>query len=132
MSIVSGLIDNTNVFKFKKIVVPTVGFDGDEVKPTFARDATRFRPFDPHVSYVDPALSVMGNPVQNLKNNGVASQYVGDINAVKLPLAVNNGDPISNKFDAMTKEYLDRVNNTPPLRMYNGAEFKLPAGFITR
>lgn len=129
MSVVSGLIDNINVFKFKKIVVPTVSFDGDEVKPTFERNATRTRPFDPHVSRVDPALSVEGNPAQFLKNNGVASQYAGNINTQKLPLGV---DSVSNKLDALTQEYLDRVNNTPPLRMYNGAEFKLPAGFITR
>jgi hypothetical protein len=138
MSVVSGLIDTNRFFKFKKLVIPTNGTNNmaGEVDPIV----------DPHnappplrkcrnyyATNINNHLRVQGNPAQNLKNDNVIGYYNGaggNINTQALPVTINNGDPLNNNIKIAN--YIEKMNNTPPLRMYNGVEFRLPAGFITR
>ena len=136
MSVVSGLIDTTRVFKYKKRCIPTNGSASltGEVEPPpiikvagFVGSASKFKTFTP------ASLSVEGNPIQSLKDKGNTPFYTarGGIGMNNLlPASINNGDPTTNskKYD----ELAERLNEAPPLRMYNGAAFNLPAGFISR
>jgi len=138
MSVVSGLIDTNKFFKFKKIVVPTNATNNmaGEVDPIIdPRNApVPLRKAPNYVtSYFDNALRVQGNPAQNLKDNnrpGFYNGVGGNINRQALEATVNNGDPLNN--NVKISDYIEKMNNTPPLRMYNGVEFRLPAGFISR
>jgi hypothetical protein len=132
MSIVSGLIDTSCVFKYKKKIVPTNGVASFGAEPpSIIRDAgvvgsaSKFKTFTP------ASLSVEGNPLQSLKDSGNTPFYTSrGSKGPHLPAALNNGDPTTNskKYD----ELAERLNEAPPLRMYNGAAFNLPAGFISR
>jgi len=136
MSVVSGLIDTSCVFKYKKKIVPTTSFDemNGDVAPIvmpmgagMVGSASKFKTISP--SY----LNTSGNALQFLKYGAVESFYTPPQACgiyQKLPMAENNGDPttMNKKYD----EYVEKMNSMPPLRMYNGAEFKLPAGFISR
>lgn len=136
MSVVSGLIDTSCVFKYKKKIVPTNSFNGmnGEVDPIImpmgagmVGSASKFK------TYTPAFLNAANNPVQFLKYGAEEQFYTAPqacgINQ-HLPEAINNGDPTtrSSKYE----EYIERMNETPPLRMYNGVEFKIPAGFISR
>jgi len=133
MSIVSGLIDTSRVFKYKKRCIPTNGFAGEVEPPPIIKVAGVVGPASKFKTFTPASLSVEGNPLQSLKDKGNTPFYtarggVGMNNL--LPASINNGDPITNskKYD----ELAERLNETPPLRMYNGAAFNLPAGFISR
>ena len=138
MSVVSGKIDTDKFFKFKKIVVPTNATNNmaGEVDPIIdPRNApVPLRKARNYVtSYFDNALRVQGNPAQNLKNNNNPGFYNGaggNINTQALNATINNGDPLNN--NSKIGDFIEKMNNTPPLRMYNGVEFRLPAGFISR
>ena len=132
MSVVSGLIDTTRVFKHKKNFVPTNGVAsfGPE-PPPIIRDAGVVGSASKFKTYTPASLHTLGNPLQSLKDSGNTPLYTArGTKGPHLPAALNNGDPTTNskKYD----ELAERLNDTPPLRMYNGAAFNLPAGFITR
>lgn len=136
MSIVSGLLDTTDVFNFRKRVISTVGstlMTGEVEPPPIITDATpsgRRRPGD--VSYIDPAVHVQGYPQQYLRSGadfGIMNGTAADPNIQKLPF--DTTQPETRTAEKAFDEYVDTLN-TPPLLKYNGTEFKLPAAFMTR
>lgn len=134
MSVVSGLIDTSRVFKHKKNFVPTNGVASFGAEPPpIIRDAGMVGSASKFKTYSSPSLHTSGNPLQSLKDSGNTPFYSarGGMGANNiLPAAVNNGDPTTrnDKYE----ELAERLSEAPPLRMYNGAAFNLPAGFITR
>ena len=136
MSVVSGLIDTSRVFKYKKRCVPTntsATLSGNPEPPPIIRDAGMVGSASKFKTYSSPTLQTQGNPLQSLKDSGNTPFYTARGSMGKnmlLPAAINNGDPTTrnDKYE----ELAERLSEAPPLRMYNGAAFNLPAGFITR
>jgi len=136
MSVVSGLIDTSRVFKHKKNFVPTntsATLGGEAEPPSIIREAGFVGSASKFKTYSSPSLQTQGNPLQSLKDSGNTPFYTarGSMGANnRLSASVNNGDPY--QTEKKYEELAERLSEAPPLRMYNGAPFNLPAGFITR